>query len=107
MDIGELTHCVTIEKQITTQSATGRKIVGYIVIDEVWAAIEPLEGEETQQGGKTVSYIPQKITIRYNPVVDATCRFAYVDEDGTTRYYNVLSLFSTKERRVWTITKCR
>lgn len=107
MDVGELCHWVMLQKQVTTQSNTGRKLPSYVTVDECWAAIEPMEGEETQQGNKTVSYIPQKITIRYNSKVNAACRFVYVDDDGTTRYYNVISLFSMKERRVWTVTKCR
>jgi SPP1 family predicted phage head-tail adaptor len=106
MDIGDMQHLMVLQKQVVTKTNTGHKQVDYQDVEELWASIEPTQGEEIIEGDKLTSFIPHEIKTRYNRSINSTCRFRFDDED-VTRYFNVLSTYSPKEERVFSISKCR
>lgn len=92
---GQLRHFVTIQNPSESQDAYGDVTDTQVVVDEVWASIEPLQGAElfaAQQVDPTISY---RVRMRYTDEV--TAKSTIVHE---TRTLEVVSVMDNGERHI-------
>lgn len=92
MFAGELRHYVTIQSPIVTRDDAGGKVESWTTTAQVWAAIEPLKGNEFLQA-KVSSEVETRIRIRSLSTVDETMRVYH--SSGT---YRIISVIDLKER---------
>jgi SPP1 family predicted phage head-tail adaptor len=97
MQAGKLRHKVTIEQllvgspQDTPEGAPDAAWT--IILPDIWAAVEPLQGRELFAAQEHHSEVTTRIRIRYRPGITAAMRVAF---DG--RLYNIRSIIDREER---------
>lgn len=82
MRAGRLNHRVTIQALSGDRNAMGEVERTYTPAATVWAAVEPLRGEELTSAQKISASITTRIVMRYRTDVTAQCRLV----NKTTTY---------------------
>lgn len=86
MRSGRINKLIRIEKPDTqTDLRSGQKVEGWVLVEEVWAAIEPLRGQALYTAQQENSHITTSIIIRYQlhlAEIDHTHSLLF----GSTRY---------------------
>lgn len=65
MQIGKLRHRVTIQEKAVVRDDFGGETITWSDVDEVWAAVEPLQGREFLEGRTLEAAVDTRIRIRY------------------------------------------
>lgn len=98
MKAGRLRHRVRIEAlrdlldssgQVIQDPVSGEVSRAWILVAEVWAAVEPLSAREFIQSNATQAAVTARITIRYRENLDASMRLVH-----NGRIYNPVGFLS-------------
>ena len=65
MRIGTLRHKVEIQALTVTEDAIGNQVEEWTKVADVWAAVEPLQGDEKLAAAYIQAETTHKVTIRY------------------------------------------
>jgi SPP1 family predicted phage head-tail adaptor len=77
MRAGRLDRKVTLQRLSVAQTGSGAAKHAYTDVATVWAAVEPLKGEEFHEAAKTVSAVTHRLLLRYRADVEPTWRILY------------------------------
>ena len=99
--IGKLRHRVTIQQLVNIDDGGGGSIETWQDIVPVWAAIEPLRGNERYTAQQVQSTLSHKVTIRYREGVKPQMRLTYKG-----RVFEVESVIDVEERHQWLELLC-
>jgi SPP1 family predicted phage head-tail adaptor len=64
VEAGKLRHRVSIQDQTWTLDSNGARVIAWVPVADVWAAVEPLSAREFIQSAATQSRVVARITIR-------------------------------------------
>lgn len=96
-----LRHRVTLQTPLTSPDGGGGTSIVWSDWASVWAAIEPLAGEERLAAGQIESAITHRVTIRYRAGVTAAMRVAF-----GARRLAVRAVIAPEERRERLVLLC-
>lgn len=79
MRAGRLKHRIAIQTASESRGATGQVTRTWTTVKTVWAAIEPVKGEERTAAGGVEARRTHTIILRYGAYPDLTsaCRFVF------------------------------
>ena len=104
MRAGRLRHRLTVQTRTDTRDSTGAVTSTWTDARTVWAAIDPLRGEERFNAGQVKPVIDTKVTLRGHIVVNPKMRF--VDQlDG--QIYDIDSAIKLNNRQIMTEVFCK
>lgn len=94
---GRLNHQVSIQRFESLVDSNGDEIRDefgspvreWVEVHKAWAEVAPLSAREFIQSQATQSQVTARITIRYTPLVDPTCRIVW-----RGRFYNIHGVLS-------------
>jgi SPP1 family predicted phage head-tail adaptor len=101
---GLLRHRIAIEAGTRTPDAgggTSNPWAAPTTVAEVWAAIQPLQGDERLRAQQLQSRVTHKIVLRYRPDIRTSHR---VNFNG--RIFNIRSVINLDERSRWLELMC-
>ncbi|WP_434642754.1 phage head closure protein [Thermoanaerobacterium thermosaccharolyticum] len=101
MNAGKLRHRATIQQLVSTDDGAGGSIETWQDIVTVWAAIEPLRGNERYTAQQVQSTLSHKVTIRYREGIKPQMRLTYKG-----RVFEVESVIDVEERHQWLELLC-
>lgn len=105
---GKLRHRITIESAATAQGSDGFEQKTWMELATVWAAISTIGGREFFQAKQVNAELSHEVTVRWRPGITAEQRIRFEDlANGTTRYFDILSVRNPDERRVVLYLYCR
>lgn len=90
LDAGKLDRRVTLLKPIYKDDAYQDEIADWEAVAEVWAAVQPTTGLETNSSGRTIETVTTSIQIRYRTDIDA--RWRIQDREITFRISGMLDV---------------
>lgn len=96
MRVARLRHRVTIQKPVITKDGSGGVVTSWENISgihEVWAAIEPLTGQQYFAAKQVMSEVSHRVTMRYLPGVLPTMRLLF-----SGRYFSIVSVINPDEK---------
>jgi SPP1 family predicted phage head-tail adaptor len=64
LSAGRLRHRISIEDQTEVLDSNGARVLAWVPVADVWAAVEPLSAREFIQSASTQSRVVARITIR-------------------------------------------
>jgi SPP1 family predicted phage head-tail adaptor len=64
LSAGRLRHRVLIQDKVETLNSNGARVLSWVDVAEVWAAVEPLSAKEFIASAATQSRVVARITIR-------------------------------------------
>ncbi len=96
MSVGKLRHRVTIQQLVNTDDGAGGSIETWQNVATVWAAIEPLRGNERYAAQQVQSTLTHKVTIRYREGIKPQMRLTYKG-----RIFDIESVIDIEERHHW------
>lgn len=104
MEAGRLRHRVTIQQPPgpTNVDSKGQPLDTWTDVTTVWAAIEPLQGNEYFAAGRDNAEVKTRIRIRYRTGIDRTMRVVY---KNTT--FEVLDVINPKFANVELQLMCK
>lgn len=73
MNIGQLTHRMTVETPVLSPDGGGGFTVAWDAVDEVYAAVTDLSGQEMLQEAQITVSQPCRIVIHYRDDIDSKC----------------------------------
>lgn len=71
MNVGKLSHRVTIERFVKTSDGMGGSTGTWTKVREVWAEVKPLSGAQLLEAQKTASHVTHKVRMRKQSDLDA------------------------------------
>ena len=101
MNIGILRHRATIQQLVNIDDGAGGSIETWENVATVWAAIEPLRGNERYTAQQVQSTLTHKVTIRYREGIKPQMRLTY---EG--RIFDIESVIDIEERHRWLELLC-
>jgi SPP1 family predicted phage head-tail adaptor len=113
LQAGRLRHRVRIERydyvldssgDVIQDPNSGEVLRDWVVVDEVWAAIEPLSTREFIQSQALQSQVNTRIVIRHRDDVDAACRLVHVRLNRPDVIYNPAGILADPESGLEYIT---
>lgn len=104
MRAGELRHRVTIQEPQAGRDSYGAETVVWVNVATVWAAIEPLAGQERflAQSDQVLAEGMVRIRIRYRSGITAKMRVAF-----SNRVFDVQQIAEVQTRRREMLLICR
>lgn len=96
MNAGKLRHRATIQQLVNTDDGAGGSIETWQNVATVWAAIEPLRGNERYTAQQVQSTLTHKVTIRYREGIKPQMRLTYKG-----RIFDIESVIDIEERHRW------
>lgn len=96
MNIGQLTRKMTVETPVLTPDGGGGFTVAWDAVDDVYAALTELGGQEMPQDAQITLPHPCRIVIHYRNDLDSKMRLR---EDATV--YNIVSLRDPDGGKTW------
>jgi len=75
--IGQLRHRVTLQQAVEQDDGYGGRTVTWQDVATVWAAVEPLRGDERYRAQQVRAQLSHRVTIRYRPGVRPGMRVVY------------------------------
>jgi len=103
MNVGAMTRQVTI-RTVTpgTSDGMGGTLPGTSVdVPNIWAEIEPLQGNEQIQAMQTGMQRPHRVTMRYRPGMSAALTLLY-----GTRTFDIKSVVDPEEKHRELVLMC-
>lgn len=106
LEAGRLSHRIRIEQydylrdshgEVIQNQETGETPQEWVVVAEVWAAIEPVSAREFIQSAATQSKVDARIVIRQRDDVDASMRLVHVRMGRADVIYNPHAFLEDKE----------
>ena len=101
MNAGKLRHRTTIQQLVNTDDGAGGSIETWQNVATVWAAIEPLRGNERYTAQQVQSTLSHKVTIRYHEGVKPQMRLTYKG-----RIFDIEAVIDIEERHRWLELLC-
>ncbi|WP_434632010.1 phage head closure protein [Thermoanaerobacterium thermosaccharolyticum] len=101
MNAGKLRHRATIQQLVNIDDGAGGSIETWQDIVTVWAAIEPLRGNERYTAQQVQSTLSRKVTIRYREGIKSQMRLTYKG-----RIFDIVSAIDIKELHQWLELLC-
>lgn len=101
MNTGKLRHRATIQQLVSTDDGAGGSIETWQNVATVWAAIEPLRGNERYTAQQVQSTLTHKVTIRYREGIKPQMRLTYKG-----RIFDIESVIDIEERHRWLELLC-
>ncbi|WP_434565155.1 phage head closure protein [Thermoanaerobacterium thermosaccharolyticum] len=101
MNAGKLRHRATIQQLVNIDDGAGGSIETWQDIVTVWAAIEPLRGNERYTAQQVQSTLSHKVTIRYREGIKSQMRLTYKG-----RIFDIVSAIDIKELHQWLELLC-
>ncbi len=101
MRSGSLRHRVTLQKKTQTEGDRGGVLETWEDWKTVWAAIEPLRGDEYWSARQFSLEVTHRITIRYLAGVDSQVRVKFSD-----REFHITSIQNPGERNEALVLMC-
>ena len=89
MRSGELKQSIELQSQVRTPDGSGEVATSWLTVATVWAALWPLKGTETLEGGRTVASLTHQIRIRYRNGVRPSMRIKF-----GSKYFNIVSIIN-------------
>jgi SPP1 family predicted phage head-tail adaptor len=87
---GELKNRIDLQAQIRTPDGGGGFNTSWVtVVSSLAAAIWPMKGAETMEGGRTVAAMTHQIRIRYRDGVKPSMRIKF-----GSKYFNIVSIIN-------------
>lgn len=77
MNIGRMSHRVTLQRRATADDALGQPVGAWQNVATVWADAQPLRGREWFAAEAAQSSIDVKFTIRHRPDVTSAMRVVW------------------------------
>lgn len=103
MKTGALRHRVIIQQRGTAQDALGAPTDIWTDLTTVWAAVQPLQGQERQAAKAAQAETDVKITLRWRTGIDpASKRLKF-----GARLYDIESVLNIDERNIWMEIYCK
>lgn len=99
--IGKLRRRVTLQELVKTDDGYGGTIETWQDITTIWAAIEPLRGNERYTAQQVQSELSHKVTIRYRTGIKPQMRLLYKD-----RIFEIEAVLDVEERHQWLELLC-
>lgn len=96
MNIGQLTHRMTVESPVLSPDGGGGFTVAWEAVDDVYAAVTDLGGQEMLQDAQITASQPCRIVIHYRSDMDSKMRLA----EGAA-LYNIVSLRDPDGGKRW------
>ena len=103
MRIGKLRHRIEIQRFVTQEDEWGNEFSGWETLAHVWAAVEPLKGEEYYAARQAVAEVSHKVTMR-SPGEKITPLDRIVFED---RIFEIESVLDIEERGRELVLMCK
>lgn len=104
MRAADLRHRVTIESYSATQNAYNEEIPSWSTVATVWAAIEPLTGQERFLRAADQFYAENQVRIRIRYRAGVTAKMRVVDADG--EIYDIQAVLDRDGRRRELVLMC-
>lgn len=92
--VGAMRHRLLLEEIVRTDDGGGEAIETWSPVAEVWAAIEPVSGDERAQSEALAGRITHVIHIRHRPGIVPAMRFL-----RGNRRFEILAVMDIDERR--------
>ena len=101
---GRLRHRVTIQTRSQSVNEYGEPSNSWSELDQVWAAIEPISGDERveMQSSARQGHTSHRVTVRYLANVDATDRVLF-----GSRVLEIVSVLNFDEKDEFLTLLCR
>lgn len=101
---GRLRHRVTIQTRSQSVNEYGEPSNSWSELDQVWAAIEPINGDERveMQSSARQGHTSHRVTVRYLANVDATDRVLF-----GSRVLEIVSVLNFDEKDEFLTLLCR
>ena len=100
--IGSLRHRVVLEAETRTPDGGGGASLGWTPVAELWAAIEPLTGNESIIAEALRAHVSHVLVIRSRPGVAPAMRFRF-----GARLFDITAVLDIGERRRFLACSCR
>ncbi|MBD8051329.1 phage head closure protein [Limnohabitans radicicola] len=97
---GELNRRVTLQRRNAAQDSFGEVNAGWVDVQTIWSAIQPLSGRELELAQKVASEVTHRLTIRYQPSLTDTRAVAGMRALYKTRVFNILASMNEDEANV-------
>lgn len=97
MQAGRLRHKLTIERNVTSTSATGHPTASWQTLLTEWGSIDPVRGSERLAFAALASEVEFVVKIRYSTASAAVTAADRVVSDGRT--YSIKAALPTNDRR--------
>lgn len=104
MNIGRLTHRVTLQRPGGTSDALGERQTTWTDVATVWASVMPTSTTERNIAAQAHSFVTHRITIRYGSewsTIDASWRIKF-----GTRYMPIEGVRNLEEQGRWIELVC-
>jgi SPP1 family predicted phage head-tail adaptor len=98
MNIGELSHRITIQAPIKTPDGMGGNSIVWTDIATVYAAISPLSARRKTEALQSGINATHDIKIRYRRPMKSSWRIAYQG-----RYFSISGIVDPKEEHQWLV----
>lgn len=105
MESGKLRHRIQLQYETETPGASGEPTYTWSELATVSAAVEPLSGKELIDAQQVASTVTHRVTIRYRPDVNETCRVRF-GEVAPYRYFDINAVINTRERNHEMVLLC-
>ncbi len=102
MRIGTLRHKVEIQALTVTEDAIGNQVEEWTKVADVWAAVEPLQGDEKLAAAYIQADTTHRVTIRYLAGITPADRLLF---DG--RILEIESVRNLEERNRELVLMCK
>jgi SPP1 family predicted phage head-tail adaptor len=86
MRAGKLDRRIRIESKSATLDSYGQEVISWVLVDEVWAEIDPKRGNEIMASMQTTPEATKIFRIRYLSTVNENCRIVYRSEAYDIKY---------------------
>ncbi|MCB1504685.1 MAG: phage head closure protein [Hyphomicrobiaceae bacterium] len=94
MRIGDLRHRLALEEAARVDDGAGGAEETWMLVDELWAALRPISGQERQVADQLAGRVTHEIWVRYRAGVKPEMRFR-----AGARVFEIRAVIDTSERR--------
>ena len=92
--IGDLRHRIVLEQVVRQDDGSGGAEETWELVEELWAALRPISGQESDASDQLAGRITHEIWLRYRPGVKPEMRFRI-----GARIFDVRAVIDAGERR--------
>lgn len=92
--IGDLRHRLALEQAVRQDDGSGGADEIWEVVDELWAAVRPMSGQEREVSDQLAGRVTHEIWVRYRTGVKPEMRFRH-----NARIFEVRAVIDAGERR--------
>lgn len=92
--IGDLRHRLALETVSRVEDGAGGATETWQQLEELWAAVRPLQGSEREQADQLTGRVTHEIWVRYRSGVKPDMRFRH-----GMRTFEIRAVLDTSERR--------